>query len=418
MTSYLMKKTAEDCLCVGFNGSARGDVVVRDAQAQLCGLINSGQLPGGEILKIDGPCSVPVCYVIAHGLCHLYGVIAVNNLSIGYVVVISTNPAYPVGTRLNNPNFVSPPPKEPSFFIKLTGDTLKIGFNTNITAQGDQLVLDVEKALNELINSGVAKGKLLKISGHASVLVSYLIAAKLGHLYGAVAIFDPKIGDEFVDEYIFTISHDPDYRVGETIAVPTKQVSKAKVVLCGPANTGKTCLREGLKQAINQDQQTPSDFYVISGCPDGDASWYHAVSVNNPQGAQLLKQEYKRKFTPEFAQDKARDIKVIKNSLLLFDVGGKISPENELIMGSATHAVILAKNTEEAIAWEEFCQRLKLQVVAIIYTLKSDHPVEEEICQEFPLIAKTKYFQRGEDLTQRLVVQNLAKLLINLSITM
>ncbi|MGL5082698.1 MAG: hypothetical protein ACRC8A_14525 [Microcoleaceae cyanobacterium] len=44
--------------------------------------------------------------------------------------------------------------------------------------------------------------------------------------------------------------------------------SAVKVVLCGPANTGKTVLKEGLKLAILEHPDAPEDFYSISGCPD------------------------------------------------------------------------------------------------------------------------------------------------------
>ncbi|WP_322728345.1 hypothetical protein [Nostoc sp. ChiQUE01b] len=35
-------------------------------------MIDSGQIPGGKRILIDGPQSVPVAYVIAHKLAHLY----------------------------------------------------------------------------------------------------------------------------------------------------------------------------------------------------------------------------------------------------------------------------------------------------------------------------------------------------------
>ena len=68
----------------------------------------------------------------------------------------------------------------------------------------------------------------------------------------------------------------------------------------------------------------------------------------------------------------------IKNSLLLFDVGGKTSPENKLIMSEATHAVILAKTEADVIEWQNFCRnQLKktIQIIAIIY---SDYNAKED----------------------------------------
>jgi len=41
-----------------------------------------------------------------------------------------------------------------------------------------------------------------------------------------------------------------------------------KVVLAGPPKSGKSCLREGLKQAIRRISGAPYP-YVITACPDG-----------------------------------------------------------------------------------------------------------------------------------------------------
>jgi CRISPR-associated protein Csx3 len=87
-----------DVLRVGFNRllPAAGDRIVRDALELVEQMIESGQLPGGShVLKIDGPQSVPVAYVIAHKLAHLYEAIAVLDPKIGrkghktYIVTIT-----------------------------------------------------------------------------------------------------------------------------------------------------------------------------------------------------------------------------------------------------------------------------------------------------------------------------------------
>lgn len=115
-------------------------------------------------------------------------------------------------------------------------------------------------------------------------------------------------------------------------------------------------MRDGLKKVILSLESAPQDFYSISACPDGDGAFYSETAKKYPELAKQLKVEYKAKFTPEFAEGKARDIQRIKNSLLLFDVGGKTSPENQVIMSEATHAVILAKAESEVIEWQNFCQ--------------------------------------------------------------
>ncbi|MBE9124782.1 CRISPR-associated protein Csx3 [Coleofasciculus sp. LEGE 07092] len=264
------------------------------------------------------------------------------------------------------------------------------------------------------MNSGqLPGGKLLKINGRSTVLASFVLALELAHYYSAIAVFDPKIGDRGLDRYIVTISHTPEYQVGDTIDMERDPCQTVKVVLCGPPNTGKTVFRDGLKEAILERDDAPQDFYSISGCPDGDGCWFSETAQKYPEFARQLKAEYKRQFTPEFAVAKARDIRVNKNSLLLFDVGGKMSPENELIMAQATHAVILAKSELDVIEWQGFCQKLNLPVIAIIYS--DIDATTDEIQRESPqLIGTVHQLIRGELVKNRPVIQALAKQLVEL----
>ncbi|SRR5579883_1664849 len=300
-----------------------------------------------------------------------------------------------------------------TYHITLENDVLKVGFGE--PANGDQIVRDAAARLDELIESGeLSGGPLIKINGRASVLVSQVLAHKLSHLYGAIAFFDPKIGDTGLDRYVITISHNPKYKVGDTLDLsrPQKNHSNVKAVLCGFANTGKSCFREGLKQALLNIPDAP-DSYVISGCPDGDGSWYCETARRDPKLAQQLKKEYKAKFTPEFAQLKAHEVKVINTPLLVFDVGGRISDENRLIMAEATHAVILANTEQDILAWREFCKSLNLQVIATIY---SDYKgTADHIESESPILqGSVHYLERGEDVSQRPMIQALAMTLLRL----
>lgn len=423
MTSYHINLEG-DTLKVDFNRDvpAKGDQLVRDAETRLDEMIQSGEIKGGTLLKIFGPQSIAICYTIAHKVGHLYGAIAVCDPRIGHVVVISTTPAYPVGKRLDlvsqshdkqecdNASNTT----ESSFLVSLEGDTLKVGFNPNVTADGDQIVKDTAAQLEQLYASGKLKGNLLKINGRASVLSSYVIAHKLAHLYGTIALFDPKIGDKGLDRYIVVISHGEDYRVGDTFDIEYNPKPNIKVVLCGPPNTGKTVFRDGLKQTISQLNDAPNDFFVISGCPDGDGAWFSETARNNSDRAKEFKQAYKANFTPKFAQDKAEVLRAIKNSLLLFDVGGKITPENETIMAEATHAVILAKTEADVIEWQKICQKLNLSVIAIIYSDKEAS--QDSIETESPLLTGiVHHLERGEDVSGRPVIQALANFLVNLT---
>jgi CRISPR-associated protein Csx3 len=63
-------------LRVGFGNLAQNDQIVQDAAARLNELIESGQLKGGVLLKVNGPASIPVAFVLAHQREHLLGAIA------------------------------------------------------------------------------------------------------------------------------------------------------------------------------------------------------------------------------------------------------------------------------------------------------------------------------------------------------
>ena len=50
--------------------------MVKDVEQRLEQLIENGDISGGEIIKINGPASLPVAMVFAHKLSHLYQAIA------------------------------------------------------------------------------------------------------------------------------------------------------------------------------------------------------------------------------------------------------------------------------------------------------------------------------------------------------
>ena len=87
------------------------------------------------------------------------------------------------------------------------GDLLRLSFGAQ--AQNDQIVRDAVAALEAL---GLQGGKLVRLNGPASLPVAIAIGHAVGHLYGAVACFDPKLG-----KYVVAVSHDPDFVVGTLV---------------------------------------------------------------------------------------------------------------------------------------------------------------------------------------------------------
>ena len=300
-----------------------------------------------------------------------------------------------------------------TYHINLEGDILKIGFGETLTT-GDKIVRYVVVRLDEMIASGeLPGGELIKINGRASVLVSQVLAFKLEKIYDAIAFFDPKQGEKGLDRYIVTVSKIDKYQIGDILDINRGENPRnIKVAICGFANTGKTCFREGLKRALLKIPNPP-EFYIVSGCPDGDGSWFSETAKRDVDLAKKLKAEYKAKFNEEFARFKAREFQNVKEPIFIFDVGGKISPENKINMAEATHAVILFKEDSEFLKWENFCKSLDLKVLAIIFS--DYHGTKDFIESEAPILKGSVHcLERGVDASGREMVKELVRVLISL----
>lgn len=70
----------------------------------------------------------------------------------------------------------------------------------------------VKDAVQALADLGLAGGPILKINGPASLPVAVALAHAVTHLYGAVAVWDPKLS-----KYVVSVSHSPEYAVGDLI---------------------------------------------------------------------------------------------------------------------------------------------------------------------------------------------------------
>lgn len=98
-----------------------------------------------------------------------------------------------------------------TYKIEIEGEILKVGFAK--PAQNDQIVRDAAARLDKMRESGeLSGGSLLKINGPASLPVACVLVHKVAHLYGAIGVFDPKLG-----KYIIAITHNPMYKLGDLI---------------------------------------------------------------------------------------------------------------------------------------------------------------------------------------------------------
>ncbi len=89
----------DNVLRLGFGDTpAQNDVLVKEA-AQIIGeMIEVGTIKGGELIKLNGPATLPIAFVLAHKLNHLYQAVAVYDPKLSkYVVAIAHGGKYSVG---------------------------------------------------------------------------------------------------------------------------------------------------------------------------------------------------------------------------------------------------------------------------------------------------------------------------------
>jgi CRISPR-associated protein Csx3 len=70
----------------------------------------------------------------------------------------------------------------------------------------------VDARMRELKGEGLAGGRLVLLNGAASLAAISVIVHHVAHLFGAVGVFDPKLGS-----YVVVVSHDPVFQVGTLV---------------------------------------------------------------------------------------------------------------------------------------------------------------------------------------------------------
>lgn len=188
-----------------------------------------------------------------------------------------------------------------------------------------------------------------------------------------------------------------------------------KTVLMGPPRSGKSCMREGLKQAIKNIPGAPYP-YVITACPDGEGAWFQETANRDSEKARELKTDYKQSvggFSPEFVQRIAESVTNCTLPMTLVDIGGIPSKENEVICASATHAIILAGDMSKVPEWREFCSKLGIKVIAEIHS--DYHGQTDEVLtlgDDEVWKGSVHYLERGEPVAERPTIKKLAEILI------
>jgi len=181
-----------------------------------------------------------------------------------------------------------------------------------------------------------------------------------------------------------------------------------KIVLAGPPHSGKSCLREGLKQALRAIPGAPYP-YVITACPDGEGSWFQETVTKDPELARQCKAAYKGKFTPEFVRRVADSVSKCGLPLTLVDIGGIPSPENATMCASATHIVLLAGDMSRLEEWRAFAARLGLVIIAEIHSAyEAKEDIVEPLNGSGVLKGQVHALERGVPLADRPMVRALA----------
>ncbi|MGI0481094.1 hypothetical protein ACN4EE_09910 [Geminocystis sp. CENA526] len=388
--------------------------LIKDAKIQLNELVNQNIFTGFKILKITGRLPLPIAYLFAHEFQHFFSTIAVyypqNNV---YVITNSTDPNYHIGDSINpitNEKIAVKSSEKEAFTAHTSGDILYVDCTVGIK-EGNLLAKEVNEKIDRLIeNKEIKGGKLLKINGKSSVLTSFIIAHKVCHLYANILVFDPKING-----YVTVIRHGGEYAIGNFIPENLSLNTSKKIVIGGNANRGKTLIKDVLRIVLSQYLDN-KNYYLVSGCPDGDGAWYNQLCQNNLTLARQLKDKYKASFTLEFAHNKAQEIRNINNPLLIFDVGGKtinnqLTPENEIIMAQATHAIIIGADEAEITIWRDSCQALNLKIIAEIITKTESGKDTFEVKNDI-FTGTIHQLQRGNNIVGSIVLNKLAEYLV------
>lgn len=173
-----------------------------------------------------------------------------------------------------------------------------------------------------------------------------------------------------------------------------------KIVFCGPPHSGKSVFINNLIKML------PSDSYtIVRACPDGEGNW-----SNNQNQDETSAVRKKGKFTEDFVENACNVIENQSHKIVLIDVGGIISEENEKIFKHCDSFIILSSSEEKKLEWLEFGEKMGLQCIAC---LDSALEGNDEIYAEKPYIqGKITGLERGANISTSIIIQKLISFII------
>ena len=146
-----------------------------------------------------------------------------------------------------------------------------------------------------------------------------------------------------------------------------------KIVFCGPPHSGKSVFVANLVEKLPTD-----DYRIIRACPDGEGNWSNNKNQNETN---IVRR--KGKFTQDFVEDSCQVIDNQTNRIVIVDVGGIISKENEKIFKHCDSFVVLSSDEEKKQQWLEFGQNLGLECLGCIDSKLNG---QEEIYSRIPYL--------------------------------
>lgn len=176
-----------------------------------------------------------------------------------------------------------------------------------------------------------------------------------------------------------------------------------KTVFCGPPHSGKSVF------IVNLIYNLPTDtFTIVRACPDGEGNWSNNKNQNETSAVRK-----KGKFTKTFIADKCKEIDNQTNKIVLVDVGGVMSPENEQIFKHCDNFVVLSSDERQKQKWLEFGQKLGLECIGCLDSTLDGH---EEIYSRTPYLqGRIVGLERGSVLVDSQVIKALVSDIIEKS---
>ncbi len=146
------------------------------------------------------------------------------------------------------------------------------------------------------------------------------------------------------------------------------------IFIGGPPHSGKSVLTYSLTQELRRRRV---EHYVLRACPDGEGDWAQEAAQQVVRTIRV-----KGAFTKEFVENICQDL-ANRHLPLLVDVGGRPTPEQEVIFSYCTHCILLTKDEASRTEWLALADRYAVIVIADITSALEG---ESYLVQESPVL--------------------------------